>query len=84
MRGSVTEALSSTRGFFDASGNSVLGDRALIDVELGEQVEQLELSVPTLKKELPKVHKRLHCESGRNSISDCGTRTEKVPEILDH
>lgn len=46
---SVTEALTSARGFFDASRNSALGDTALIEIKLGEQVEQLELSVPTPK-----------------------------------
>ena len=49
--GAVPSALTSTKGkgLFDTSENSVLGDTALTDIELGEQVEQLEFSVPTLK-----------------------------------
>ena len=45
----IPSPLTSTRRMFGTSENSVLGDTALIDIELGEQVEQLEFSVPTLK-----------------------------------
>ena len=33
---------------------------------------------------LPRVYKRLHNVSGRPVISNCGSPTERCPELLDH